>query len=169
MEDAKITPETKQEPLYPQERYPSVVDTDDLTFELGRSTIARLNYEKLIANLLKRAKDAEASIMQARSLLAAAEQSKASNKLYEENNRKLDAEIVALRRKIETITAERKSREDTLNMSIDSLKAEIAELKQAARNAASEFEAKQAELKRKHEEELHKAEEKKGRRKQERP
>lgn len=144
MEDARITPEAKQEPLYPQERYPSVVDTDDLTFELGRNIISRLNYEKLIANLLKRAKNAEASVIQARSMLAAAEQFKVSNKLYEENNRKLDAETVVLRRKIETMTAEHKSREDTLNKSIDSLKAEIVRLEQAAQYAASGFEAEPA-------------------------
>jgi len=36
-------------PLYQQGRFPSVVDTDDLVFELGKQVVDRINKEKLLS------------------------------------------------------------------------------------------------------------------------
>lgn len=130
MENAKATPATTaQEPLYPQERYPSVVDTDDLTFELGRNVISRLNYEKLIETLMKRVKTAEAEAVKAKAMTTAMEQLRASNRQYEETNKKLDAGMVALRNELNTTVVDYRRKEDELRKEIENLKTQIAALR----------------------------------------
>jgi len=98
MEDAAIS-ETAG-PLV-KERFPSVVDTDDLIFEVGKQAVKVLNLEKLLTKLLDKTK-----VLEGQTLDFAKQQSEAmgktevlseSNKLYEENNRKLDAEIIRLK------------------------------------------------------------------------
>lgn len=98
MEDATIS-ETAG-PLV-KERFPSVVDTDDLIFEIGKQTTKVLNLEKLLTKLLGKTKVLEAQTLdfakQQSESMGKAEVLSESNKLYEENNRKLDAEIVRLK------------------------------------------------------------------------
>ncbi len=98
MEDATIS-ETAG-PLV-KERFPSVVDTDDLIFEIGNQAVKVLNHEKLLTKLLDKTKALEGQTLdfakQQSEAMGKAEALSESNKLYEENNRKLDAEIVRLR------------------------------------------------------------------------
>lgn len=96
MEDATIT----QEPLI-KERFPSVVDTDDLIFELGKKDIKVLNLEKLLNSLIEKSKvtnqmavDLSKAKTETTERITSLQE---SNKLYEENNRNLDSEIVRLR------------------------------------------------------------------------
>lgn len=96
MEDATIT----QEPLI-KERFPSVVDTDDLIFELGKKDIRVLNLEKLLNSLIEKSKvtnqtavDLSKAKTETTERITSLQE---SNKLYEENNRNLDSEIVRLR------------------------------------------------------------------------
>jgi len=109
MEDAKITQDqTTQEPLYQQGRYPSIVDTDDLVFELGKQTVNHLNHEKLIGKMIKQIESLQRENLQLKSTKTQTvsfseskiKQLEESNKLYEENNRKLGNEIVKLRNQI---------------------------------------------------------------------
>ena len=96
MEDAKIT----QEPLI-KERFPSVVDTDDLIFELGKKDIKVLNLGKLLNSLIEKSKAAnQMAVDLSKAKTETTERITSlqeSNKLYEENNRNMDGEIVRLR------------------------------------------------------------------------
>jgi small-conductance mechanosensitive channel len=99
MEDATIT----QEPLV-RERFPSVVDTDDLIFELGKKDVKALNLEKLLNGLIKKTEVAsqtatdlsENKVEIAKKVSSLQE----SNKLYEKNNRKLDRELIKVRQEL---------------------------------------------------------------------
>lgn len=99
MEDATIT----QEPLV-RERFPSVVDTDDLIFELGKKDVKALNLEKLLNSLIKKTEVAsqtatdlsENKVEIAKKVSSLQE----SNKLYEKNNRKLDRELIKVRQEL---------------------------------------------------------------------
>jgi len=113
MENAKIT----QEPLV-KERFPSVVDTDDLIFELGKQTVKVLNLEKLLNNLLEKAKATDhmaASLSKTKAettnQMASLQE---SNNLYEENNRKLDAEIVRLRAEATGLKVDLAQKDETI-------------------------------------------------------
>ena len=71
MDDASITPEkttteqNKEGSLYQQGRFPSIVDTDDLVFELGKQTVDIINKEKIIDAILKKSKMLEAALHEA--------------------------------------------------------------------------------------------------------
>jgi len=70
MDDATIT---QEEPLI-KERFPSVVDTDDLIFELGKQAVKAINYEKLLDSMLKKTQALSAAtsdVTQARSEMEA--------------------------------------------------------------------------------------------------
>ena len=108
MEDATISEQPKEQPLYQQGRYPSVLDTDDMVFELGKQVVNHLNHEKLIGQIVKQTEAIQRENLQLKSLKIQTEERVAplelkakqleeSNKLYEMNNRKLDEEIVKLR------------------------------------------------------------------------
>jgi len=98
MEDATIT--QKGEPLV-KERFPSVVDTDDLIFELGKQTVKAVNYEKLLNSMIQKTQALSAAtseVAQTKSNMEAEKQElQKSNVLYQENNRKLDAALVQIR------------------------------------------------------------------------
>ena len=100
MEDATITQESTQE-MYSQGKYPSVIDTDDLVFELGKQLIGNLNKEKLLDSLLQKGKLLEQMAIEAKKASIAADKRKEdleeSNKRYLKNNQKLDEELVRLR------------------------------------------------------------------------
>jgi len=104
MEDATIT---QEEPLI-KERFPSIVDTDDLIFELGNQTVKRINYEKLLNSMVQKTQALSAAtseVAQTKSNVEAEKQElQKSNALYQENNRKLDAEIVRLGEEIASLT-----------------------------------------------------------------
>jgi len=129
MEEASIS----QDNLV-KDRFPTVVDTDDLIFELGKQTVKQLNLEKLLTKLLERVKGLETQLLD-----VAKQQSETlhkhdilaeSNALYEVNNRKLDAELV----KQGHLKAEEiKSLKDELSTMTDTLLAmseEVVQLKQ---------------------------------------
>ena len=111
MEDATISEHPKQEPLYQQGRYPSIIDTDDLVFEMGKQVVNHINHEKLIGRIITQTDTLQKENLQLKSIQMdldkrvapfelKAEQLEQSNKLYEMNNRKLDEEIVRLREQI---------------------------------------------------------------------
>lgn len=108
MQDATITQEQTSQSL--QGRFPSVVTTDDLVFELGKQIVDKLNKEKLLEGLLKKKQQAESQIVDIEKIKADAKKQIAgfqeSNRLYEENNRKLDSEIVKLRKEISGLQSE---------------------------------------------------------------
>lgn len=117
MEDATITnkQEGKREsqeehPLYQQGKYPSIIDTDDLVFEMGRQMIGNLNKEKLLDSLLKKSTAIEKEMVKARKEKLEAENKvkefEISNKNYVINNKKLDGEIVKLRLEVEALNKE---------------------------------------------------------------
>lgn len=97
--------------MYQQGAYPSVVDTDDMVFEMGKQIVNHLNHEKLIGQLLKQVEALKkenqqliATRLEIESKTAAIKQKmtdlEKSNKLYEENNRNLSSEIVTLHNQI---------------------------------------------------------------------
>ena len=112
MEDASIKskqePEqAKEEPLYQSGRFPSVVDTDDLVFELGKQAVQILNHGKLLDNSIKQITSLKDAITQAvadktESELKAASLSQ-SNKTYEQNNRELGDVITQLRKEAQEL------------------------------------------------------------------
>jgi len=115
MQEATISNDQKQqakqpEPLYQRGKYPSVIDTDDLVFEMGVQLVGNLNKEKLLDGLAKRVGLFEKAAVEASVGKADAEKKLAplieSNKLYVANNQKLDAELVKIRKELEIIKAE---------------------------------------------------------------
>lgn len=100
MEDATITQEVTSE-MYQQGRYPSIIDTDDIVFEVGKLWIWNLNKERLLDNLLQKSKLLEALAIDAKkAFLVAEEKQRAlqdSNEKYVKNNQRLDAELVNIR------------------------------------------------------------------------
>ena len=105
MEDATIT----QEPLV-RERFPSVVTTDDLVFELGKNVVDKLNKEKLLEGLLKKKQGAENQIVDTEKIKANCKKQVSvledSNRRYEENNRNLGDELVMVRQDLTNKTNE---------------------------------------------------------------
>ena len=111
MEEASITQieESKQEPqdqsMYQQGRFPSIVDTDDLVFELGKQVVDRINKEKSLESIFKKTKALEVNMLEMKKLQAKTEKKamelKSSNLAYEENNKKLDKELVNVRNELE--------------------------------------------------------------------
>lgn len=102
MESATITQERASQPQ--QGRFPSVVTTDDLVFELGRQVVDKLNKEKLLEGLLKKKQEVEFQIIDTEKIKSDAKKQVAvlenSNRQYEENNQKLDAELVKVRNEL---------------------------------------------------------------------
>ena len=103
-----------KEGLYQQGRFPSVVDTDDLVFELGKQIVDRINKEKLLDSLLKKIQGLEEGFLTSEStkvsLSDKAESFRKSNELYVQNNEKLSAEVTRLRGENETLQLELNSK-----------------------------------------------------------
>lgn len=100
MKDATIT----QEQSILRERFPSVVTTDDLIFELGKKDVDRLNKEKLLEGILKKSQKAESQMVNANQIKVDSEKQVASlessNKLFEENNSELSNELTRVRQEL---------------------------------------------------------------------
>jgi len=103
-----------KEGLYQQGRFPSVVDTDDLVFELGKQIVDRINKEKLLDSLLKKIQGLEEGFLTSEStkvsLSDKAESFRKSNELYVQNNERLSAEVTRLRGENETLQLELNSK-----------------------------------------------------------
>ena len=119
MQDATISNQDKQsekksqqqpQGMYQRGKYPSIIDTDDMVFEMGVQLVGNLNKEKLLDNLMKRAaalEKATAETAQAKTEIEnKIAQLKESNRLYIENNQKLDAELVRVRKEVEAVKKE---------------------------------------------------------------
>lgn len=108
MEDATITEKTES---LIKERFPSVVDTDDLIFELGKQTVKAINYEKLLNSMVHKTQELSAAtseVARTKSNIEAEKQElQKSNALYQENNRKLDAALVQIRNEKEQVGNEK--------------------------------------------------------------
>lgn len=95
MEAATITQETEQ-PMYQQGKYPSMVTTDDLVFELGKQLVGGLNKEKLLDALLEKSKKMENVLVETNKIKLDLEKKitdlEHSNEQYIKNNQELDAE-----------------------------------------------------------------------------
>jgi len=115
MKDLENETVTQREPpLYQQGRFPSVVDTDDLVFELGKQIVDRINKEKLLDSLLKKIQGLEEGFLTSEStkvsLSDKAESFRKSNELYVQNNERLTAEVTRLRGENETLQLELNSK-----------------------------------------------------------
>jgi chromosome segregation ATPase len=128
-----------EQPLYPSGKYPSVVDTDDMVFEMGLQVVNRLNNEKLIKQALMQLEtqkqftakqieeynkvislklDADNRLAAGNSRVLEFEQ---SNKLYEKTNRDLGDEIHKLRNQIQVTMVTLQSKTDELSSAIENL------------------------------------------------
>lgn len=107
MKDATITQD--EQTLSPG-RFPSVVTTDDLVYELGKQVVDKLNKEKLLEGLLKKKYEAESQIIGAEKTKSDSKKQvsalEESNRKYEENNRALDQELVRMRQELSGKTSE---------------------------------------------------------------
>jgi hypothetical protein len=120
MEDATIAQaQPAQEPLYQQGKYPSIVDTDDLVFEMGKQLVDRLNKDKLLDMILKKSKILETALHEAVDSKSLAEKEsialKLSNEQYVGNNQRLDAELVKVRNEMEGYKNALQKSETSLN------------------------------------------------------
>jgi len=133
----------KEPPLYQQGRFPSVVDTDDLVFELGKQAVDRINKEKLLDNLLKKLqlleKESLASESIKKGLTDKIEEYKASNNLYVQNNEKLSAEITRQKNEIERVVAESNRQIKALRSEIDAKAIEFTEAKEMVKSQAAKL------------------------------
>ena len=133
----------KEPPLYQQGRFPSVVDTDDLVFELGKQAVDRINKEKLLDNLLKKLqlleKESLASESIKKGLTDKIEEYKASNNLYVQNNEKLSAEITRQKNEIERVVAESNRQIKVLRSEIDTKTVELTEVKEMVKSQAAKL------------------------------
>ena len=131
MEDATITTDQQKEQMYQHGRYPSVVDTDDLVMELGKQVVGNINNEKIIEQLITKAKQAEANANDAHDKQVFEENKHKSigesNKLYEKNNKELSDEIVKLRSEIRTLKSEHTNKVDEFERQIDTMKIDFKE------------------------------------------
>ncbi len=141
MEDATITTDQQNEQMYQHGRYPSVVDTDDLVMELGKQIVGNINNEKIIEQLINKAKQAEADTAAAYNGRVFAENKHKSidesNKLYEKNNKELSDEIVKLRSEIRTLKSEHTNKVDELQRQIDTMKIDFKETIKALKKLKS--------------------------------
>ena len=133
----------KEPPLYQQGRFPSVVDTDDLVFELGKQAVDRINKEKLLDKLLKKLqlleKESLASESIKKGLTDKIEEYKASNNLYVQNNEKLSAEITRQKNEIERVVAESNQQIKALRSEIDAKAIEFTEAKEMVKSQAAKL------------------------------
>ena len=124
-------------PLYQQGRFPSVVDTDDLVFELGKQVVDKINKEKLLDSLVKKIQPLEEKLLASESIKAdlvnKAETFKASNELYVQNNEKLSAEITRLRKEAESLRSEYNKKIETLQSELNVKTAELIATKSVKR------------------------------------
>lgn len=101
MEDVKIT---QNEQPTPQNRFPFVVTTDDLIYELGKNVVDKLNKEKLLEGLLKKKHQVESQVVDVERIKADTKKQilalENSNRRYEENNRSLGDELVKVRQNL---------------------------------------------------------------------
>lgn len=145
MEDAKITNDQSHDQMYQQGQYPSIVDTDDLVFELGKQVVNSINNEKIIKQLIEKAKQVETDkaseheqkIFNENKLESLLE----SNKLYGKNNKDLSDEIVKLRNEIGNLKCDFDEKEKAfsdekagLEQTIKSLKTPVKTTKKASRS-----------------------------------
>ena len=133
----------KEPPLYQQGRFPSVVDTDDLVFELGKQAVDRINKEKLLDNLLKKLqlleKESLASESIKKGLTDKIEEYKASNNLYVQNNEKLSAEITRQKNELERVVAESNRQIKAVRSEIDAKAIEFIEAKEMVKSQAAKL------------------------------
>jgi uncharacterized protein (DUF3084 family) len=108
MEDATI--KTPDQQLYQQGEFPSMIDTDDLVFEMGLQRVGNMNKEKVLKAVTKRLTVLEGALKEAGTGKVAAEvKTEAlgkSNKLFDDNNKKLDAALVNTRQELAKVKEE---------------------------------------------------------------
>ena len=126
-----------KEGLYQQGRFPSVVDTDDLVFELGKQVVDKINKEKLLDSLVKKIQPLEEKLLASESakmgLANKIEEFKTSNNLYVQNNEKLNVEITRLRNKNESLCSEYDKKIETLQSELNIKTAELIATKSVKR------------------------------------
>ncbi len=108
-----------------------MIDTDDLVMELGKQVVGNINNEKIIEQLITKAKQAEANANDAHDKQVFEENKhksiEESNKLYEKNNKELSDEIVRLRGEIRTLKSEHINKVDELQRQIGTIKMDFKE------------------------------------------
>ena len=126
-----------KEGLYQQGRFTSVVDTDDLVFELGKQVVDKINKEKLLDSLVKKIQPLEEKLLASESakmgLANKIEEFKTSNNLYVQNNEKLNVEITRLRNENESLRSEYNKKIETLQSELNVKTAELIATKSVKR------------------------------------
>ena len=140
-ENETVTQE--EHPLYQQGRFPSVVDTDDLVFELGKQVVDRINKEKLLDSLIKKLQPLEKQFLTSESIKKGLsdkiEEYKASNNLYVQNNEKLSAEITRAKNDLERVSAEYDRQVKALRSEIDAKAIELIGAKEMVESQAAKL------------------------------
>ena len=140
-ENETVTQE--EHPLYQQGRFPSVVDTDDLVFELGKQIVDRINKEKLLDSLIKKLQPLEKQLLTSESIKKGLsdkiEEYKASNNLYVQNNEKLSAEITRAKNDLERVSAEYDRQVKALRSEIDAKAIELIGAKEMVESQAAKL------------------------------
>jgi len=140
-ENETVTQE--EHPLYQQGRFPSVVDTDDLVFELGKQVVDRINKEKLLDSLIKKLQPLEKQLLTSESIKKGLsdkiEEYKASNNLYVQNNEKLSAEITRAKNDLERVSAEYDRQVKALRSEIDAKAIELIGAKEMVESQAAKL------------------------------
>jgi hypothetical protein len=136
MEDAKISESTQnqtQNPFNYVERFPTIIDSDDITFNIGKLTLAKINGEKILDNLLKKNQEINKVLndlnIKSKSLEERNFDLDKSNKLYQEHNKKLDNELTNTRNELNLKTEQLKIIPE-LNKEIEILKIDKENLNQ---------------------------------------
>jgi hypothetical protein len=90
-----------QNPFVYSNRLPAVIDSDDVTFELGKLTLNRINNEKLLENLLKKNQELAKDLLKLQKNLPELQTKNValvkSNDAYILHNQKLDEALVISR------------------------------------------------------------------------
>ena len=140
-ENETVTQE--EHPLYQQGRFPSVVDTDDLVFELGKQVVDRINKEKLLDSLIKKLQPLEKQFLTSESIKKGLsdkiEEYKTSNNLYVQNNEKLSAEITRAKNDLERVSAEYDRQVKALRSEIDAKAIELIGAKEMVESQAAKL------------------------------
>jgi len=93
--------EENKNPFSYANRFPNVIDTDDVTFELGKMVLDRINKEKLLNSIVKKQQEDSNELLQLRMDVSELQNKVAplqkSNDSYQKTNKELDLELVRLR------------------------------------------------------------------------
>lgn len=124
----------KESPFNYINRYPVILDSDDITFHLGKLALEKVNYEKLLDGLVKKNQEVVSINTKLEKLFVdlqnEVKELSTSNKSYVKNNEALDKALVVTRKLLE----EKKSEIESFVSLNESLKDELKEKEKILKN-----------------------------------